>query len=291
MEAPNSPMPLLLTDEEYNVELPALRAKGFRVLNRFVMDHTLSVCTYQPDAKKAVEHSIAKQYMLTHEEELDVKPDGGSEITLVNQRTFESTLPYAGKKIAVLNFANNHHVGGSPWSAGAQEESLCRCSTLYPCINAYRDAFYEEHSRRYNRGELDAWGNDDLIYTPDVVVLKTDESAPAMLPMKQWRKLDVITCAAPQFAPYDSIDEQRFMNVMTRRIERIVQVAKKEGVEVLVLGAFGCGAFCSPPELVAKIIRDLAGKYRFDTFLVAIYDHRDTRDSNYHVFAREFGVE
>ena len=40
--------------------------------------------------------------------------------------TDEDGKAYRGRKVAVLNFANNHSIGGAPFSAGAQEESLCR---------------------------------------------------------------------------------------------------------------------------------------------------------------------
>ena len=39
--------------------------------------------------------------------------------------------------------------------------------------------------------------NDDIIYTPGVVVFKTDTSAPATMPESEWYEVDVITCAAP----------------------------------------------------------------------------------------------
>ena len=45
-------------------------------------------------------------------------------------------------------------------------------------------------------------GNDDLIYTPDVVVFKsdarTDPVYPQMMECEAWYKVNVITCAAPQ---------------------------------------------------------------------------------------------
>ena len=45
-------------------------------------------------------------------------------------------------------------------------------------------------------------GNDDLIYTPGVVVFKTDELAdiiyPKMMPEEDWYLVNVITSAAPE---------------------------------------------------------------------------------------------
>lgn len=69
------------------------------------------------------------------------------------------------------------------------------------------------------------------------------------------------------------------------RIERILEVAKKKGCEVLILGAFGCGAFANPPEIVAKVFKEaleIYGKY-FETVEFAVYCvGEETR--NYKIF-------
>ena len=39
--------------------------------------------------------------------------------------------------------------------------------------------------------------NDDIIYTPGIVVFKTDTAAPVTMPESEWYEVDVITCAAP----------------------------------------------------------------------------------------------
>ena len=62
------------------------------------------------------------------------------------KRTLEAAKYYKGKKVAVLNFANSHFIGGAPFSAGAQDESICRCSTLYPCLQAMCEVFYQNIS-------------------------------------------------------------------------------------------------------------------------------------------------
>ena len=46
---------------------------------------------------------------------------------------------------------------------------------------------------------------------------------------------------------YESDEE-----LITSRIKKILDVAAKERVEVLILGAWGCGAFRNPREVVAK---------------------------------------
>ena len=276
-------------EELYNNQLATRRRQGFRALNRFVMDHTYDVCTSNPDLAAAVAASQQGEYVVYQDEDIACPQDGPTvNIIISPRRTFEAARRYAGQKITVLNFANNHNVGGSPWTAGAQEESLCRCSTLYPCLEYMKPKFHDVHKRQFAQGEIDRWGNDDLIHTPGVVVFKSDESAPRMLPKNEWFAVDVVTGAAPQLSFDETFDEERLFRVLSSRIEKILRVAKKEAAEVLILGAFGCGAFRNPPRLVATAFKSLLEKYRFETVEFAVFTREDTPDNNFHTFERVF---
>lgn len=266
----------------YNEEVKAF-GKNYRPLNHYVMDHTLYLCQNDPELINSIEDSKNNQYVVYHEETLNVNEDGPTtNIIVSNKRSFEAAKAYKGKKVAVLNFANNHKPGGSPWSAGAQEESLCRTSTLFPCLEAISPKYHVLHASKYHNGELDNLGNDDLIYTPGIVVIKTDESAPLLLDQSERFNVDIITAAAPEVK--FGIDNNTLYNVLASRIEKILQSAKNENVDVLILGAFGCGAFGNPPELVAKIFKEKLEKYSFDTVEFAVYCSTDSPNNNYHIF-------
>ena len=285
--------PLSYEDEmkAYNGQLDDELNNGFRALNKFVMNHTQRLCKEVPELYKAINASIANQYIVfdNGNEDLNKGSDGPSTNIIVSRkRSFEAASAYKGKKVAVLNFANNHSVGGSPWSAGAQEECLCRISTLYPCIHAAYEAFYKRHQDQYENGIIDHYGNDDLIYTSGVTVFKSDESAPKLLAKEDWYSVDVITCAAPQLGYFDPREKARFVSVMNMRIQKILQTAKKEGVEVLILGAFGCGAFSNPPDIVAQLFKENLKLYHFDTVEFAVYD-RGKVGGNYDVFKEVIG--
>lgn len=74
-------------------------------------------------------------------------------------------------------------------------------------------------------------------------------------------------------------------------IEGYISVCGHAKSEVVILGAFGCGAFANPPELVAYAMNAAINehKYDFETIELAIYcPPRDT--SNYEVFAKEFSA-
>ena len=275
----------------YNGQLDAAARSGYHSLNRFVMNHTQRLCQDVPELRQAIEDAIKAQYIVfdNGDEDRNKGSDGPTENIIVSgKRSFEAASAYKGKKVAVLNFANNHSVGGAPWSAGAQEECLCRTSTLYPCILAEYEAFYQRHQDLYRAGKIDNYGNDDLIYTPGVIVFKSDESAPKLLKKEEWYPVDVITCAAPQLGFCDSGQTARFEAMMNMRIQKILQAAKKEGVEVLILGAFGCGAFNNPPETVARLFKENLKLYHFETVEFAVYD-RGKVGGNLDVFKRVFG--
>ena len=103
-----------------------------------------------------------------------------TQITVTRHRSFEAAIKLhktdITSKIAVLNFANAFHAGGGVTTgSSAQEESLCRTSTLYPLIyrKYLRDTFYKHHFERNNPKATDS-----LIYTEGVIICKTDEDLP-----------------------------------------------------------------------------------------------------------------
>lgn len=85
-----------------------------------------------------------------------------------------------GEKVAVLNFANSFNAGGGVvYGARAQEECLCWISTLYDSLisQEMQIKFYKTHCA--NGNDL---ATDDIIYTPNVFVFKTDTDEPELRP-------------------------------------------------------------------------------------------------------------
>lgn len=256
----------------------------YRRINRSVMADTMKQYTTVPELRAAVAYSISHQFMVAHEDNIDqpVVQDSQTHYVTSGKRSFEAAKAYRGKKVAVLNFANNHAVGGAPYYAGAQEESLCRCSTLLPCLEAMREPFYQKHINAYTKGLIDARGNDDLIYTPDVVVFKTDERTdpvyPQMMEPSEWYKVDVITCAAPEVKKMHHLPNN-YEDLIASRVKKILDVAAKEKAEVLILGAWGCGDFKNDSRVVAKTFFTLLENYNFETVEFALASRSDVSGS------------
>lgn len=260
----------------------------YRELNREVMTDTMHCCESMPVLMEAVKNSIENQYMVSEEDNIDqpVPQEVHTKYIVSGKRSFEAAKGYSGKKIAVLNYANNHSIGGAPYSAGAQEESLCRCSTLLPCLMAMKKPFYLRHYYQYRAKEMDHMGNDDLIYTPDVVVFKTDERTdpvyPKMMQSEEWYRVNVITCAAPMLFGGNARPDN-YQQIIRSRIKKILDVTAKEGNEVVILGAWGCGAFRNPIEIVSKAFVELIRNYDFEIVEFALASRNDVRNS---AFAR-----
>lgn len=252
------------------------------------MTDTVRQCQTIPELHDAIRYSIDHQMMIRHGYNLEYYNTRvhNTQFVISGKRTFEAAKAYKGKKVAVLNFANNHSIGGAPFSACAQEESLCRCSTLLPCLQAMKEMFYDRHIQEYMNCEINHMGSDDLIYTSDVVVFKTDELTdpvyPMMMPMEEWYKVDVITCAAPELWHGNRMPSD-YEKQITSRIKQILDAAAVSGVEVLILGAWGCGAFRNPADIVARVFRTQLKNYSFDIVEYAL-SHAGDLSSN--AFAR-----
>ncbi len=262
---------------------------------------------YKSDAQliKAVRASTEKQVFIGENEVVRIPAPSKIEkarIIVSGKRSLEAAQAYAqqGKKVCVLNFASATNPGGGVVrGSSAQEECICRCTTLYPCLNtgSLWDIFYTPHRKMEN-----PLYNNDCIYTPDLCVFKSDTNFPESLPRNEWWNVNVITCAAPNLREHPSnamnpfagnitakISLAELEELLTKRIRRIFEIGAANGNEVLILGAFGCGAFRNPPEIVAKVFNKVMQDflYNFDTIEYAVY-HTEREISNYKAFMEEF---
>ncbi len=253
--------------------------------------------------KLAVENSTVNQKLILESQSIDgEKTEYEKDATIVvsQKRSFEAAEVYKDKKVCVLNFASASNPGGGVTKgSSAQEECLCRTSTLYFSLNTKEmwDGFYGPH-----RAMKNPIHNDDIIYTPDVVVFKTDEDRPVRRKDEEWFNVDVISCAAPNLRnmpsnSYNSGDgdipvkptDEELYQIQFRRFKRILEVAFVMKEEVLILGAFGCGAFENNPKVVARAAKDAIEQYRinFEVIEFAVFCTPE-KCENYEVFRKEF---
>lgn len=268
-----------------------------------VFEDTMRLCREHPVLKEQIIRSNRHQKVVSERTVLPIlswsvyeKP---ATVVVSRKRTLEAASAYKDK-ISVLNFASATNPGGGVTrGASAQEETICRCSTLFSNLTqqAMWDGFYALHRKEHN-----PLHNDDCIFTPGVTVIKTDTNYPKLLPESEWYKVDVITCAAPNLrerpgnamnpgegADSVKVSTDELRRLHQKRMRRILDVALLHRSEVVILGAFGCGAFQNPPQVVADAIFSVVKEYRyaFRTIELAVYCP-PRNDTNYQTFRQVF---
>ena len=267
-----------------------------------VFQDTEKLFKENPLLREAISKSIKRQNMIPEQEGLlEIEKQiyqNPAEIVVSKKRSLEAASAYSMNKVCVHNFASASNPGGGVVrGANAQEECLCRCSSLYHCLNTRQmwEQFYSPH-----RAKHDPIHNDDVIYTPSVLVFKSDTVEPKILPEEDWYKVNVITCAAPNLRNHPSnafntgdgdsavkLTDKELLEIHEKRLRRILDVALMNKNEVIILGAFGCGAFANKPEIVAMAAKNVIQEYRyaFETIEFAIYCS-PWDEVNYKVFRR-----
>ena len=247
--------------------------------NAGVFEDTAKKCKSNPALVDAINYSRHTQLFIKEGRFIPVPCERYSEpanIIISSRRTFEAAKEY--DSVAVLNFANALHPGGGvAYGARAQEESLCRVSTLYyslATLSADR-MFYAPHKM------ATVYGTDDILINREIVVIKDDDHNDLDIPFK----CTVITCAAPDFSSGTTMLSRGGMDklykIMTERIDRIYRAALMSGAENIILGAFGCGVFANPPKMIGYIMIKKAKEYawKFKNIEFAIYspgtDHKN----------------
>lgn len=260
-----------------------------------IFEDTIKQCKNNDMLKKCIDNSLRTQSYIKSNDIIDIsnilRNEKECEIIVSKKRTFEAAKQYKEKKICVLNFASSTSPGGGVTRGStAQEECLCRCSTLYPMLNC-KDSwnnFYKPHKDNYSN-----FATDDCIFTPNVVVFKTDTNNPTLLQKDDWYFVDVITCAAPNLKPIkngkikDKITEQQLFDIQYKRISKVMDVAIKNEDKILILGAFGCGVFMNSPYIVAMAMKKALEERKnyFEIIEFAIYCSQE-ENKNYETFNR-----
>ncbi|MBQ7702960.1 MAG: TIGR02452 family protein [Firmicutes bacterium] len=218
--------------------------------------NTQALIQEDPQLKELTETTTRKSWMYREgfKTEKRVVKNEEFSIEVTERSTFEEASLHTGEgRVCVLNFANAYNPGGGvEHGARAQEEDLCRVSNLY---NAITRQYFIENYYGWNRKNTTDLGTDNLIYSPGVTVFKNDDYS--LKPRDQWFQTDVITCAAPHLHPERTqpVPRGKLVEAFDSRIANILEVAMEKDVDVLILGAFGCGAFNNPPALVSDCFR------------------------------------
>jgi uncharacterized protein (TIGR02452 family) len=198
-----------------------------------------------------------------------------TEFSVVNQDSLYGAREFVenGEHPLVLNLANAQSPGGGVRGGSrAQEEDLMRCTNysfaLFPELNPAlaRQLPSTREGVRYRIPETGA------ILTPRVTVIRDGRKNYIFLDRPY--EVDMLASAAynlkpghwggprGSIGPNGKASRARYdFEVGTKEKMRTqLTIAANAGYTVLVLGAFGCGAFLNPPEKIARWYKEL-----FDT--------------------------
>jgi uncharacterized protein (TIGR02452 family) len=163
-----------------------------------------------------------------------------------------------GMKPAVLNMASFHTPGGGvEKGSAAQEESIFRRTNIFMSLYQFHEVGTNYHiEQREERYPLEMhYGG---IYTPNVTVFRKSESENCRI-MSDPFKVDVITLPAVRKPAVDENGDVAdwVKEILTGKIKQILDIALENGNDSIVLSAFGCGAYGTPPKVVAKLFHDV----------------------------------
>ena len=209
-----------------------------------------------------------------------------------------------GYNPALLNMASLYHPGGGVLTgSSAQEEDLCRRSTL--AISLYQFSLpggrYGDLAdmvgvkRRAERYPMDnTYGG---IYSPGITFFRGTRDEGYVLLDNPFQAA-VISVASLNYNPkhgHNSLDAdgnipEADKPILKEKIRTILRIGILKGHDSLVLGALGCGAFCTPPAQMARLFHQVLDEEeflgRFSKIVFAIIDSPSS--NNFKPFLKEF---
>lgn len=239
---------------------------------------------------------------LQHELPAIAAPDveGGTKVIVEGNDCLVAAerLVKEGYNPALLNFASAGHPGGGVENgARAQEETICRRSTLTRSIFSFDPGYASRFGYALQSGEYYPIVSEfSAVYSPDVTVFRKGLDCELM---EEPYNVAVITCAALNLNGKYSIRltrdgkmPQRAIEITRNKIRTIFRIGLTYGHDSLVLGAFGCGAFKNPPKEIARIFHEVMeepefkNKYKLITF--SIIENHHSHNANLAAFKEEF---
>ncbi len=207
-----------------------------------------------------------------------IKKKFNTEILFNNNSIIDNILKYKRYKECALVFSSGI-LSNNTGKHNTQEDSVLRSTNLYPILekSTVYKGFYLPNK---NSGFLKA---NNTIYIKNALVFKNEE---LVLMPDNWVNADFVFSAPPDLSINDS-DKKQLESIIYKRLKLVFDIAAKNKITVLILGAYGCGSANNSPTMVAKIFKELINEYDgyFKKIIFSI-KCKDFSDINYHTFYR-----
>lgn len=192
---------------------------------------------------------------------------------------------------AVLNFASATTPGGGYlYGSPAQEECLCRETSLYASLTAPgAKALYEE-----NKKEREPLFTHSFLISPHVDIFRRFGGGTyELLPPESVKTTAVLTVPAPDLSLLpQGFPRGKVRQTVQDRMRHFLAGAFRMGYQNLTLGAWGCGAFRHDAADIAadfrRILIDEHWQSLFASITFAIYPAGDIGRYNLEMFEQTF---
>ena len=235
-----------------------------------ILDEVLEITAGYPINSYVVDYSVVDDIKNSSEYLLSA---GNPFIEVADEKVQDAALRFRGQNVTILNFASGVSAGGGVrYGSVAQEEDLCRCSGLLHALETHPD-YYEDNQA----GEAPAECYDRMIISEEVPII-FDGNSVAVDPFL----VNVISYPAPNLYR----DDMDPVPVFQRRCPQVIAQARELQTDVLILGAWGCGAYGNSPDVVARAFRDALQKYGngLECVVFAIYGSKRNQNAFKRVF-------
>lgn len=190
----------------------------------------------------------------------------------------DSDTLYAAKDLidkgfnpCVLNMASFHTPGGGVTrGSSAQEENIFRRTNIFQSLYQFNGIGTQYGiKQRDERYPLDY--NFGGIYTPNVTVFKGSDDTNYTL-LEEPFEVGVVSVAAVKnphcengkLAPW-------VVDTIKNKIRQILDIALENGHDSIVLSAFGCGAYKTPPTEMARLFKKVLTSDNYKNAFKVIY--------------------
>ena len=201
-----------------------------------------------------------------------------TKVTVEDIDSVGAVMKYGNSSSAVLNFSSYKNPGGMFINGSkAQEECLCHESFLYNVLKEFQSDFYDWNNRHKNKALYLNRG----LFSQGIWFFRENDHV----------ECSVITCAAPNKSAaqkYQNVSDEENTKVLKSRMEFILDIAKDNCVDTLILGAYGCGVFGQDPTEVAEIFKQCLHTTHKNCFKNVIFAIPKGRDNNLQAFEKVF---
>jgi len=191
----------------------------------------------------------------------------------------------AGFNPCLLNMASRQNPGGGVLNgSGAQEENLFRRSNLFASLYQFAQ-FAQRYGIAKSKKQYPLDRNCGGIYTQNVTIFRSSENSGYAL-LDAPFQVSVVSVPALNRPELEEVNEQYrivrdLIEPTKEKIRTILRIAGKHEHNALVLSAFGCGAFCNPPEHVAALFKEVFAETEFkNRFALIVFAIINDNNSN-----------